>query len=288
MKVTNSDSMLKEIILVLPCIHNYHAPSTGLYGLLKNTIREEVENLFNSSRAQIKGFGPFGGIAFPYFKMGAIDSLDLFGIDELIIFSFYWLNRKRYKNVVDIGANIGLHSIILNKCGYKVKAFEPDPRHFDVLQKNLSLNSCVSVKAFNCAVSSKSGKMEFIRVLGNTTSSHLAGSKRNTYGKMDKFSVNVQAISELLSWADLIKIDAEGHEKEILLSTKKTDWATTDALVEVESKFNARDIFDYFKALKINLFSQKNNWQKVNHFREMPTGYKEGTLFISSKKQMPW
>ena len=59
-------------------------------------------------------FGPFGEISFPYLKMGAIDSLDLFGLDEVIIFSYYYNNRHRYKKVSDIGANIGLHSLLMS------------------------------------------------------------------------------------------------------------------------------------------------------------------------------
>src|SRR5437016_1885028 len=62
-------------------------------------------------------FGPFGELTLPYRRMGAIDSIDLFGLDELIIFSFYWANRKRYRRTVDIGANIGVHSILMARCG---------------------------------------------------------------------------------------------------------------------------------------------------------------------------
>ena len=45
-----------------------------------------------------------------YVPMGRIDSLHLFGLDtELVIFAFYQHNKSRYRNVLDIGANIGLH-----------------------------------------------------------------------------------------------------------------------------------------------------------------------------------
>src|SRR5690349_11853642 len=71
-------------------------------------------------------FGPFGPLALPYRRMGAIDSVDLFGLDELILFAFYWANRSRYRRSVDIGANIGLHSIVMARCGLAVRSFEPD------------------------------------------------------------------------------------------------------------------------------------------------------------------
>ena len=77
---------------------------------------------------------------FSYFEMGAINSLDLFGLDELIIFSFYWQNRNIYTSVADIGANIGLHSVILGHMGYSVTSFEPDPIHVLEFSRNVQNN----------------------------------------------------------------------------------------------------------------------------------------------------
>lgn len=284
----NIPSTLEDIVLTLPTIRDKHKTGTRLYTLLKRIARKEVENLFSVINGQPKQFGPFRDIVFPYFKMGVIDSLNLFDIDELIIFSFYWSNKGRYHNVLDIGANIGLHSIVLSKCGYIVRSYEPDPIHFDMLEKNVSINKCTNVQAFNSAVSDESGQMEFVRVLGNTTGSHLAGSKANPYGDLKRFPVKVESILPLIKWADLIKLDAEGHEKKILLATNHDHWIDTDALVEVENAGNAGAIYEHFKNLKVNLFSQKNNWSLVHGIRDIPNSYHEGTLFITCKEEMPW
>ena len=53
------------------------------------------------------------------------------------IFLFYFLKRFNYRHVADIGANIGLHSILLSKFGFKVDSYEPDPYHFKILKKYL-------------------------------------------------------------------------------------------------------------------------------------------------------
>jgi FkbM family methyltransferase len=132
--------------------------------------------------------------------MGAVDSLNLFDLDELIIFSFYHANRNRYKKAVDIGANIGLHSILMCKCGFDVRSYEPDPQHFSQVQKNLELNHCGNVDAHNAAVSGTVGEMGFVRVEGNTTGSHLAGSKPNPYGELKRFPVRVESIGSITSW----------------------------------------------------------------------------------------
>lgn len=284
----SSTSILESFFMALPSLHSHHALGSKVYALLKKVARREVENLFSDHDATVKEFKPFGELLFPYHKMGAIDSLNLFDLDELIIFSFYWINRKRYKRVLDIGANIGLHSIILSKCGFEVRAYEPDPQHFEILQRNLALNNCSNVQAFNAAVSSKAGEMEFVRVLGNLTASHLAGSKANPYGDLERFPVQVEAIEPLISWADLIKLDVEGHEKEVLLVTNREHWLSTDALVEVENESNCAAIYEYLTTLGVRLFSQKTGWRLVRNINDMPTSYHEGTLFVTSKSEMPW
>src|SRR5947207_6307227 len=124
-------------------------------------------------------FGRFGALTLPYRRMGAIDSIDLFGLDELIIFAFYWANRARYRRSVDIGANIGLHSIVMARCGFAVRAFEPDPVHIEMLRANLALNGVSGVEVVEAAVSDRNGTTEFVRVKGNTTGSHLSGAKAN-------------------------------------------------------------------------------------------------------------
>ncbi len=284
----NSNSILESLFLALPSLSNQHAPGSKVYALLKQVARREIESLFYEHDPKVKEFKPFGELVFPYHKMGDVDSLNLFDLDELIIFSFYWINRRRYRRVLDVGANIGLHSIILNKCGFEVRAYEPDPQHFEILQRNLALNDCSNVRAFNAAVSSKAGEMEFVRVLGNTTASHLAGSKANPYGDLERFAVKVEGIEPLVTWADLIKIDVEGHEKEIFLATNRDHWLSTDALVEIENESNAGSIYEHFTALEVRLFSQKTNWQIVCGVDDMPTSYREGTLFVTCKSEMPW
>lgn len=287
-KENESSSILESLFLALPSLKHLHAPGSKVYTLLKQVARREIEYLFSEREPKFREFQPFGELIFPYHKMGAVDSLNLFDLNELIIFSFYLVNRKRYRHVLDLGANIGLHSIILSKCGFEVRAYEPDPQHFQILSRNLEMNNCSNVQAFNAAVSSNTGEKEFVRVLGNTTASHIAGSKANPYGELEHFIIRVEAIGPLITWADLVKLDVEGHEKEILLATNSEHWQNTDALIEVENKNNAKFLYEHFTSLGVRLFSQKINWQMVKNIDDMPTNYREGTLFVTCKNEMPW
>lgn len=283
-----SDPIITQFVNTLPQISGQHAPGSELYGLLQNVLQQEAQRLFSSVSGEVQSFEPFGGLSFSFRRMGSVTTLNLFELDEMILFSFYYKNRNKYKRVADIGGNVGLHSFVLNRCGYDVSCYEPDPQHYAWLCDTLNRNNCTSVKAYNSAVSSKSGELEFVRVIGNTTSSHLAGSKESPYGPLERFPVKVEAIKAIIDWADFLKIDAEGHEKEILLATSKDDWVDTDAMVEVSGDKNAEAIYNHFNKLGVFLFSQKTNWQRVRQPSEMPTSHHDGSLFITAQDRMVW
>ena len=284
----DNGTILSQLIGALPALKDFHAPTCEPYKLLRMVAINEVKATFSSEKAQPHPITPFGDLIFPYTKMGAIDSLDLFGIDELIIFAFYWTNAGYYKKVLDMGANIGLHSIMMSRCGFQVTCFEPDPHHFSLLTRNLNENRVTNVSPVNAAVSVEDGTMEFVRVLGNTTGSHLAGSKSNLYGEIERFPVKVLPFGELIKDVDLVKLDVEGHEKVILTSTTAEQWRTLDMIAEIGSEDNAQAIFHHFTDIGVNMFAQKNRWKLVSRLEEMPTSYHDGSLFISSKAEMPW
>jgi FkbM family methyltransferase len=285
----NTNISIAEIIGVLPDISTQHHRSSHCYRLLEKVTDQAVrESHFARSDAAREVLGGFGEIEFPYHKMGAVNSLDLFGLDELIIFSFYWANRNRYRRAADIGANLGLHSILMGKCGWQVSAYEPDPKHAALLRRNLDFNGSTTVELFEAAVSDKPGTLEFVRVLGNTTSSHLSGAKCSAYGELEKFPVRVESIAVIMPTVDFVKMDAEGQEKIIILGTTAEHWQHTDMMVEIGTADNARAIFEHIQNLGVRCFAQKLGWLEVKSLGDMPTHYKEGSLFISMKTSMPW
>jgi FkbM family methyltransferase len=287
MTQTTQTTPLASLIEALPALNGSHAPGTPLYSYLGRSARDYVNQLFAGEDA-VAELPPFGELDFPYFSMGAVDSLNLFDLDELIIFSFYHARRGQYRRALDIGANIGLHSIMLGRCGLEVRSFEPDPVHFAQLSRNCRANGIESGELVNAAVSAKEGSAEFIRVKGNTTGSHIAGSKSDPYGELDRFPVRIVPIAEHLAWADFVKLDAEGHEKEIILATSPSDWFGKDAMVELSSAENASAILEFFQASPVRLFSQKTNWGEVSTLEQMPFTHHDGSLFIAGTGRGPW
>jgi FkbM family methyltransferase len=283
-----TQTILEQLLATLPSLRDFHAPTHAVYQLLKAAARREVIERFSSVEPVAQPLGPFGSLLLPYTQMGTIDSRDLFGLDELIIFSFYWANRGRYRRVLDLGGNLGLHSILMARTGFAVTCYEPDPVHFERLQRNLALNGLESVRPVNAAISTTRGSLDFIRVLGNTTGSHIAGSKANVYGPTERFPVDVVPFGEIAAGVDFVKMDVEGHEATILTSTDEIRWREMDAIVEVGSAVNASTIFQHFDGQGVNLFAQKIAWRRVLSLEDMPTSHREGSLFITCKSEVPW
>lgn len=179
---------LAALLEELPRWRRSHPPRSSGYQRLARQARSAVLASALARRGcGVTDLGNLGPLRFPYTKMGKIDSLDLFGLDELILFGLYWKNRRRFRRAVDIGANLGLHSLVMARCGWRVTAYEPDPRHCRLLRRNLKLNGIRSVRVREAAVSNRGGRAKFVRVVGNTTSSHLAGAKAGAYGKLQTF-----------------------------------------------------------------------------------------------------
>lgn len=234
--------------------------------------------------------GPF---VIPSLEMGGgVTSKSLFGLDELILFSFYARNSSKYDSAADLGANIGLHTIILCELGYSVSAYEPDPQTSEIATKLISQVKLSSKISWNQSAVVPDTFMDdeatFVRVLGNTTSSHVKGSKI-PYGDLEEFRVPTERFGNVLESSALVKLDVEGLEAELFQSIKgEVSYALPDILAEIGTKNNAEIVFDSAKSLDLNIFAQKTNWGRVESANSMPTSYREGSVFISARDFMPW
>ena len=207
----------------------------------------------------------------------------MFDLDELLIFNFYKKKKFFYKKVCDIGGNIGLHSLLMSKLGFKVDYFEPDNKHFLIAKKIFKKNKSI-INLNKLAISDYTGYANFSRIEGNSTGSYI-NDKKNGYGKILKYKVKTLDSKKLRNKYDLIKIDAEGSEVEILNGFTKKDFKSTDFLIEISSEKNKEAIWNLKKKYNLKVYSQKNFWQKVNKIENLPDSYKEGTVFISEKNK---
>ena len=229
----------------------------------------------------------YRGLRIPFTSFGNVSSDDLFCDKEQALFDFYAANYDRYKKALDIGANIGVHTMLMLKAGWYVKAYEPDPVHFKLLYKNLVNNGFMGgkysighkrVEIAQWGVSDHSGTMSFVRVLGNTTGSHILGDKE-PYGPTRTIAIEVCDCKPLFEWADFAKIDCEGHEAKLLTAYEGDP---CDFMVEVGNYKNAQAIFKHFHGRR-KLWGQNNQWREIKKVGDMPSHHSHGALFISDQ-----
>lgn len=243
--------------------------------------REKAQELLCSH------LGPFGEIKFPYVRMGKIDSLDLFGPTELMILAMYAHNRSRWHTALDIGANLGLHSICMAKMGWKVHAFEPDPEHYERAAANIDSNRLFDFVTITRAAVHTINQQSaaFVRVLNNLTGNHLAGYKQS-YGPRDTITVSTVACRPLWRQADFAKIDCEGNEADLVMTMTSDLFPRFHAVLEVRNTENARQIYEHLKDMT-PLWSQKTGWERVKRFDDMPMQNRDGSLFIGQQGPFP-
>lgn len=267
----------------------FHSTSSRWWMKTSEQLEDSLDELEEDLRSGEIVLGELGHLKFPFREMGTINSTHLFGLHELILFSFYWRNRTRYKRVADLGANLGLHSLILELIGLPTWSYEPDPEHYRILVENLTANGVFRGQAIQKAVATSATPHQFIRVLGNTTGSHIAGAKTNPYGPIEAFSVETEDIREVVSNVDLVKMDVEGLEADLLEKMSIEDFHRVDILAEVGTEANATRIWSKIVQLRdVQVFSQKRNWERALSPEDLPHSHRDGSIFVSAKRTMPW
>ena len=136
-----------------------------------------------------------------------------------LLYSYGLENFKIEKNdvIIDCGANIGNLYLSINRFieTFNYIAFEPDPKAFECLELNLGKFNNVELY---CVGLSSENKNKIFYVNDETGDSSLEEFK-------SKFSIDINT-KELDSFKyekiKLLKIDAEGHELEVLLGAKST------------------------------------------------------------------
>ena len=118
--------------------------------------------------------------------------------------------------IIDIGAHIGLFSLLVSqfcKTG-KIFSFEPINDNFNLLISNLKLNHAENIRPFNLAVSRNTSSVNLF--LNSDQSAHSIFSS-------DSESITVESISlqkifdeNKISSCKLLKLDCEGAEYEII------------------------------------------------------------------------
>ncbi|MBS1738377.1 MAG: FkbM family methyltransferase [Bacteroidetes bacterium] len=202
-------------------------------------------------------------------------------------------------DAVDVGVYRGVYTSVMADSAGKVYAFEPHPHNYAFSKKALPKEK---VKLFTEALSNKNGEAE----LQIPVEYESAGSISKSFEgrKVHSFKVITKKMDEFnLKNIGFMKIDAEGHEYEIIDGARNTIAENKpNLIVEIEQRHISRpiqEVFDEIIAMGYKGFYYFNGsvhplssftWQKLqpNEFIGVHTNYVNNFMFIHNSRTIPF
>jgi FkbM family methyltransferase len=165
---------------------------------------------------------------------------------------------------MDIGANIGNHSLALSKYFKKVYSFEPNPITYDVLNINSKYAAIKNnIFPFNFGLSDKEGELPFVINTTNIGGSYILSNDHNIGEQQEKIIVQVKEADSLdflrKDKIKLIKIDVEGHEintlrgAENIINSNKPTILFEQGIDEIEG--GRSEVIDYLSSLGYSFYT---------------------------------
>jgi len=171
------------------------------------------------------------------------------------------VKEKENPIFVDVGANVGHHSLFMSKFCREVHAFEPYGRVKDILISKILANKCSNIMVHNVGLGAKNEFLDFFAPVGSNIGTgsfmpeHAMDNNINV-GKLEIVEGDLYISKLNLSKVDLIKIDVEGFEKHVLLGLRET-----------LEKYRPFVIMEYSKVTRNDL--------TIQELREiLPSGYR--------------
>jgi FkbM family methyltransferase len=168
--------------------------------------------------------------------------------------------------VVDIGANIGLYTLLLAQLAGKagrVFAFEPEPNLFSTLCENCGANDALNISPFQCAAGASNGRAMFQRSTFNSGDNRLGEARSN----LKPFEVEVARLDDVLPVrrVQFIKLDVQGHELGALAGMQEVIASSPDVRVLFEfwpgglraANTPPESLLDFFRERGFELYETK-------------------------------
>ena len=164
----------------------------------------------------------------------------------------------------DIGANVGIYSLLFSRYSKLVYAFEPFPRNLSFLNRMLKLNKIENVVIVPCAVADTDGLSWF-----QEAHSHAEG-RLKASGTQPVRVISLDPFIEKIKISpNLLKIDVEGAELSVLKGAKEfLSKAKPILVIETHGDTIKKQCFEFLKQLDYRSFKpiDSNSIQEANDF----------------------
>lgn len=173
--------------------------------------------------------------------MGYYDPNNMYLIEEIL--------KKRFTNTfLDIGANIGVYSLIASALSEDIRifAFEPHPVTFSLLQENVFINHKQNlISCHQVALGDTDGEVLFRDSAGDPENRVLTGNNKDIHSIMVVSRRGDSFCAEHAIHPEVLKIDVEGFESQVLRGFDKSLLDTK--LIFVECWDSPKAIEDFCK-----------------------------------------
>ena len=192
------------------------------------------------------------------------------------------------KDALDVGVYRGVYSLKLSENFKTVHSFEPNPLLFKYLEKNLK-KIIKNLTLYNIALSDNNGDTELKLPLrkksffsGNIEELYQLGAatihQDNKIKSYKTITIKTKKLDDIEITNDIgfIKIDVEGHEKNVLKGGEKIIKKNKPPLlVEIEKRHSGKDVIEtieFINSYGYNAYYLKNNdlqeISKLGNFEE--------------------
>jgi len=178
------------------------------------------------------------------------------------------LTTENFDLFVDVGANIGLYSLLAANTGEieNIIAFEPDIRNNYQFKTNILLNNFFKkIKVYDYGLSNENTEVNFLSEKGRSTGHSRIEITAPTSTKTDRFEKTIIKVAKFDSKFDFnsckvfIKMDVEGHELNAIKGMKeflKKNKCIFQVEVFEENMANVKSYMDRLGYHKIREFGE--------------------------------
>ena len=122
---------------------------------------------------------------------------------------------------MDVGANIGMTSLLLSQASGEVHAFEPAQTTFGMLEENIRLNGIRNVTTYNCGLGDVEKASEITFAPGNASGGFVSDQTSASEGHIVE-PIQIKLGDSFQLSPEFIKLDVEGYEQLALRGLKQT------------------------------------------------------------------
>jgi len=128
--------------------------------------------------------------------------------------------------VLDIGANIGLTTLLQAPLASRIHSFEPSPTTFKLLQQNVAQAELDNVELHNYGLGEEPGSFELTFAPSNRSGAFVSNQTQASVGHTVE-KIHIRTMDQFVedrgvASVDMIKIDVEGFELQVLRGGKRT------------------------------------------------------------------